>query len=170
MSNFTKEIRQKIVEEFARRHNGQFDPALFLKEVKEAGESHEAYGWFEWDGKKAAQEYRLWQARSFAKDLRISFSVEDVGGGGSITVRTTEMPMVLSPTNGRKTGGGYVLTDPNDPAHQAEHCHQAAAALRSWLNRYQAAVLHAGYGVKTIEQIAEGLEAVQAPAQMQAAE
>jgi hypothetical protein len=169
MSKFTKELRQKIVEDFSRRHNGQYSPELFLKEVKDIGESHEAYSWFEWDGKKAAQEYRLWQARSFAKDLRINFTVEEVGKGGAVTVRTTEMPMVLSPSGGRKTGGGYVLTDPNDPEHQAEHCHQAATALRSWLNRYQAALVHAGFGVKIVEQIAEAMEAVQVPSKADAA-
>lgn len=131
MTRFTKELRQQIVEDFSRRHNGQYDPSLFLKEVKEIGESHPAYGWFEWNTEKAVQEYQLWQARSFAKDLRINFTVEEVGRGGAVTVKTSEMPMVISPSAGRKNGGGYVLTDPNDPAHQAEHCHQAAAALRS---------------------------------------
>lgn len=169
MSKFTKELRQKIVEEFSRRHNGQYNPALFLDEVKAKGKKHPAYGWFEWDPAKAANEFNLWQARSFAKDLRISFSVEEVGRGGAVTVKTTEMPMVLSPSNGRRDGGGYVLTDPNDPAHQAEHCHQAAAALRSWLNRYQAAVIHAGYGVKIVEQLADAMESVQAPAHADAA-
>jgi hypothetical protein len=163
MSKFTKELRQKIVEDFSRRHNGQYNPALFLDEVKATGPEHPAYGWFEWDADKAVKEYQLWQARSFAKDLRISFSVEEVGRGGAVTVTTSEMPMVLSPSNGRKDGGGYVLTDPNDPAHQAEHCHQAAAALRSWLNRYQAALVHAGYGTKLIEQVADAMESVQAP-------
>lgn len=169
MGNFTKELRQQIVEDFARKHNGQYDPALFLKEVRDTGKTHPAYGWFEWDNKKAANEYNLWQARSFAKDLRISFSVEEVGRGGAVTVKTSEMPMVLSPSSGRKDGGGYVLTDPNDPVHQAEHCHQAAAALRSWLNRYQAALVHAGFGVKIVEQLAEAMEAVQGPPKSEAA-
>lgn len=169
MSNFTKEIRQKIVEEFSRRHNGQYNPELFLKEVKETGATHPAHAWFEWNAKKAANEHNLWQARAFAKDLRITFTVEEVGRNGAVTVRTTEMPMVLSPSNGRKDGGGYVLTDPNDPAHQAEHCHQAASALRSWLSRYQAALVHAGYGVKLIEQVADAMEAVQAPQKAEAA-
>lgn len=167
---FTKEERQAIVEEFSRRHNGQYSPELFLKEVKDTGESHPAYSWFEWDGKKAAQEYRLWQARSFAKDLRIKFDVEEIGRSGEVTVKTTEMPMVMSPRNTRNDGGGYLLVDPNDPAHKAEHCHQAAAALRSWLKRYGSALIFAGYGVKSVEQIAEGLEAIQAPAPAEAAE
>lgn len=170
MSNFTKELRQQIVEEFSRRHNGQYDPSLFLKEVKAKGKEHPAYSWFEWNNKKAAGEYQLWQARSFAKDLRIKFEVQEVGRGGTVTVRATEMPMVLSPASGRKGGGGYVLTDPSDPAHQAEHCHQAASALRSWLNRYSAAVTYAGYGPKVVEQIADALEKVEAPAQTEAAE
>ena len=165
MANFSKELRQQIVEDFSRRHNGQYSPELFLKEVKDRGKDHPAYEWFEWNKNKAANEFNLWQARCFAKDLRISFSVETVGTGGAVKVTTTEMPMVLSPSSGRRSGGGYVLSDPNDPAHQAEHCHQAAAALRSWLSRYQAAIIHAGYGVRLIEQLAEAMEAVQAPAQ-----
>jgi hypothetical protein len=170
MAEFTKQKRQDIVEEFSRRHNGVYNPVVFLDEVKSKGKDHPAYDWFEWNTKKAAQEYHLWQARSFAKDLRINFTVEEVGPTGAVTVRTTEMPMVLSPSNGRKSGGGYVLTDPNDPAHMAEHCHQAAAALRSWLNRYQAALIHAGYGVKVIESVADTMEGIQSPDRMQAAE
>lgn len=170
MSKFTKELRQKIVEDFSRRHNGQYSPELFLKEVKEAGETHEAYSWFEWDGKKAAQEYRLWQARSFAKDLRINFTVEEVGTSGAVTVRATEMPAVLSPVGGRKTGGGYVLTNPNDPEHMAEHCRQAGTALLSWLNRYSAALVHVDGSTKNIERLASAMQAVEAPAHAEAAE
>lgn len=160
---FSKEERQQIVEDFARRHNGQYDPALFLKEVKESGKDHPAYSWFEWNSKKAANEYNLWQARAFAKDLRINFTVEEVRRSGTVAIKTTEMPMVLSPVNGRKDGGGYVLTNPDDPAHMAEHCRQAGAALRSWLKRYEAALIHAGTSPKLVEQIAQILEDVKAP-------
>lgn len=164
MTKFTKELRQQIVEDFARRHNGQYNPELFLKEVREGGTDHPAHSWFEWSNEKAAAEHRLWQARSFAKDLRIKFEVEEVGKGGAITVTTTEMPMVISPAAGRKDGGGYLLTDPSDPRHQAEHCHQAAAALRSWLNRYQAAVIHSGFGVRSVEALIEAMAKVEKPA------
>lgn len=160
---FTKEIRQKIVEEFAKRHNGIYNPTVFLDEVRRQGKKHPAYEWFEWDAKKAANEHNLWQARSFAKDLRIKFEVEEVGRSGAVTVRTTEMPMVLSPALGRSDGGGYVLTDPNDPAHMAEHCHQAATALLSWLNRYQAALVHVDGSTKTIERLAKAMQDVNAP-------
>lgn len=162
MMKFTKELRQQIVEEFARRHNGQYSPSLFLKEVKERGDSHPAYWWFEWSEQKAATEHRLWQARAFANDLRVRFEVEQVGRQDPITVTTLEMPMVLSPASGRREGGGYVLTDPNDPAHRAEHCSQAATALRAWLNRYRAAVLQTPYGTKAVEHLADALQAVEA--------
>ena len=35
-TRITKATRQKIVREFALRHNGQFNPALFFEEVREA--------------------------------------------------------------------------------------------------------------------------------------
>ncbi|WP_152977587.1 hypothetical protein [Bradyrhizobium pachyrhizi] len=168
MARFTRDLRQQIVEEFSRRHNGQYDPSLFLKEVQDVGETHPAHGWFEWDQDKATREYNLWQARAFVKDLRIKFEVEEVGRAKPVTI-TTEAPLVISPTSGRGDGGGYFRFNPNDPAHQAEHCHQAAVALRSWLNRYQAALIYAGFGVKSVEMIAGALEAVQAPADIQAA-
>ncbi|WP_426418196.1 hypothetical protein [Bradyrhizobium genosp. A] len=163
MTKFSKELRQQIVEDFARRHNGQYDPALFLKEVRETGESHLAFDWFEWEQAKAAQEHNLWQARAFAKDLRIKFEVQVISSGKPITV-TTEAPLVMSPASGRKDGGGYLRFNPDDPAHQAELCQQAAVALRSWLKRYQAALIHCGYGPKVVEQMAASLEAVTAPA------
>jgi hypothetical protein len=169
MSRFTKELRQQIVEDFSRRHNGLYDPALFLKEVREKGKDHPAYDWFEWDQSKAAQEHQLWQARSFAKDLRVSFTVEEVGRSGAVTVKTTEMPAVISPVAGRKDGGGYVLTDPNDPEHIAEHCRQAGTALLSWMNRYKAALLHVEGSTKSIERLASELQSVKAPSKTEAA-
>jgi hypothetical protein len=160
----SREQRQAIVRDFATRHNGVYNPKIFLEEVKKAGADHPAYGWFEWDATKAAKQYRLWQAREFARDLRITFSVDEVGRNGTMTVRTTEMPMVLSPTDGRQDGGGYFLTDPNNPDHMAEHCQQAGVALRAWINRYQAAIMHAGGSLRQIEDLAVRLESVPAAA------
>lgn len=157
---FTKELRQEIVETFATRHNGQFDPSLFLKEIEETGKKHPAHSWFQWDDTKAAREHRLWQARSFAKDLRVTFTIEQVSRQGEIKITTGEMPAVISPVEGRSDGGGYVLVDPNDPEHMAEHRRQAATALRSWLRRYQAAVTNAYGSPMVVEQIAELLENV----------
>jgi hypothetical protein len=35
--SFSKSIRQRIVREFAVRHNGQYNPSLFLEEVRQRG-------------------------------------------------------------------------------------------------------------------------------------
>ncbi len=166
---FTKEQRQEIVRNFAVRHNGQYNPKLFLEEVRKEGEKHPAYGWFEWNADKAAYEYQLWQAREFAHDLKVSFTVETVGRKGSVKVVQTEMPMVLSPRESRKDGGGYVLSNPADKDHMAEHCYQAAVALRTWLNRYQAALIHAGVSNGKVDEIALLLESVP-PQKLEAAE
>ena len=144
ISRYTKELRQQIVEEFSRRHNGVYNPVVFLQEVRETGKEHPAWSWFQWDDDKAAQEHRLWQARSFAKDLRVKFEVEEISRGGAVTVKSVEVPMVLSPMKGRNDGGGYLLTDKNNPEHMAEHCKQAATALRAWMKRYKSALDHAG--------------------------
>ncbi len=159
MSRFTKALRQQIVKDFAIKHNGVYNPTLFLEEVRRTGPTHPAYDWFEWDRERAAAQYQVEQARNFARDLRVSFTVQVVNGGRrSIQVRETAMPLVLSPVDGRRSGGGYVLTDENDPSHMTEHCRQAAMALRAWLNRYRSAAGHVGTSVAPIEQIVEDLE------------
>lgn len=160
MANFTKALRQKIVRDFAIKHNGHFNPRLFLQEVREVGPGHPAYEWFEWDDACAAHTHRVEQAREFARDLRVTFEVEEIGRGRSITVRQVTMPMVISPVSGRKDGGGYFLSDPDDDSHMAEHCRQAATALEAWLERYQAAVISAGMPLGTVEGIAKRLENV----------
>ncbi len=160
IKNFTQEKRQAIVRAFAIKHNGRYNPKLFLKEVQDTGEKHPAYTWFEWDAAKAAYEYQLEQAREFARDLKVTFTVETVGRSKAIKVVQTSMPMVLSPVENRKDGGGYVLVDPKLPDHMVEHCRQAAVALRSWVNRYEAAMLHASIRVDIVEDIATRLETV----------
>ena len=67
--------------------------------------------------------------------------------------------LIWSPMAGRSQDGGYLLTDTNDPEHMAEHCLQAAVALRSWLNRYSAALSHSGSTSASILSIVEMLEA-----------
>lgn len=164
MSRFTKELRQQIVREFAIRHNGTFNPTLFLEEVRNVGESHPAHAWFEWDKDAAAQRYQIEQAREFARDLKVTFKVEEIGGRKTVKVREASMPMVLSPIAGRQTGGGYYLVQPDDPRHMEEHCAQAAVALRGWLNRYQACLQHVQMPAGELEGIIAALEAASAKA------
>jgi hypothetical protein len=155
---FTKEIRQQIVREFAVRHNGLYDPGLFLREVREAGPTHPAYSWFEWDSDAAFDRYQLEQARDFARDLRISFRVEEVTSPHCVRVRETPMPLVLSPLATRSKGGGYRLVDPDDGDHIQEHCRQAARTLGEWMRRYEAALRHAGVKLTDIEKTIGRLE------------
>lgn len=160
MSRFTKALRQRIVREFAVRHNGTYNPTLFVEEVRRVGPSHPAYEWFEWDASKAAAAYQVEQARDFARDLRVTFKVEVVNGGRrSVKVRETAMPLVISPMEGRKHGGGYLLVDPDNPAFIAEHCGQAAGALRSWLSRYRSALDHINVKPDTVSDLIAALEA-----------
>jgi len=160
---FTKEQRQEIVREFAIRHNGQFDPKLFLQEVRDTGADHPAHAWFTWDDDKAAREYRIWQARQFARDLKVTFSVQDVGGKQSFSVKRVEVPLVHSPTDGREDGGGYVLTDADNEEHMQELCRQGANALAAWLRRYRGAIEYAGGSTQQIERQLKALEAVATP-------
>lgn len=156
---FTKLTRQRIVKEFAVRHNGQFNAALFLDEVRQKGEAHPAYDWFEWDESKAAQAHQIEQARAFARDLRVTFTVTEISGGKRrVKVRESAMPMVLSPLKGRNDGGGYVLVDPDDASHRSEHCRQAAVTLRAWRNRYADAVKHVGGSLDSVDALVELLE------------
>lgn len=164
MSRFTKDERQQIVREFAIRHNGTFNPALFLEEVRTTGETHAAYEWFEWDQDKAAQQYQLTQAREFARDLRVTFRVEEVTGRKPVKVREAPMPMVISPMASRKTGGGYLLFEPDDETLMMEHCAQASTALRGWRSRYEACMLKAGVSLDRIDTIIAALDKVSAEA------
>lgn len=151
MARFTKQLRQQVIREFCLRRNAEFDAKLFEQEVREAGPDHLAYDWFEWDEGEAARQHRIWQAREFAKDLRVTFSVEEVGRAGTIRVREVEAPMLVSPMDGRRSGGGYFLTDPQSPAHMSELCRQAATDLARWIRRYDGALAFAGGSTVTIE-------------------
>ena len=163
MGSFTKALRQKIVTEFATRHNGTYNPTLLVEEVRRTGFSHPAHSWFEWDQGKAAFAHQIEQARDFARDLRVTFTVQVVNGGKrSVKVRETAMPLVLSPMEGRKSGGGYLLVNPDDPVYMAEHAGQAAQALRSWWSRYQSAAEHVSITASDVEAMIAKLEAATA--------
>lgn len=158
MARFTKALRQQIVREFAEANGGFFDPAAFLLHVQSAGPGHPAFSWFEWDDASAATEYRLDQARDFARGLVVRFEV-NVLHRGVFRVVDQSAPLALSPLGGRRNGGGYYMTDPNDPAHMEELCRQAAQSLRWFLSRYEAALTYAGIGVGGFEKAQAALDA-----------
>jgi len=143
MARFTKALRQQIIREFAEAHGGVFDPAAFLSAVHDEGEGHPAYEWFEWSDDKAALEYRLDQARDFARGLVVRFEVQEVHRG-KMRIAERSAPLVMSPLGTRRDGGGYVVTDPNDPAHMEELRRQAAGSLRWYISRYEAVLADVG--------------------------
>lgn len=160
MALYTKALRQRIIEDFARRNNlVTFDPALFLQEVCETGPSHPAYEWFEWDDTKAAHSYRIEQARAFGRDIRVVSTIETIDRNEHIKVREVVTPFIQSPISGRQDGGGYYFFNVNNPEHMAELCRQGAVALRAWLNRYSAALAHVQFSDKQFEKAIGLLEA-----------
>jgi hypothetical protein len=145
-----KAERQKIIADFARQHGGAYDPAVFVRAVQKAGASHPAYSWFTWADDEAAEQHRLWQARVFAQGLVIKFTVQEIGQRGKMRVVHQEMPLILSPLEGRNKGGGYFLSNPTDPEHIAMLSREAAVSLQSWSVRYSAAMHAAGIPERTI--------------------
>ena len=165
---FTQKDREKIIRAFTETHGGVFDPAVFVKEVEAKGAKHPAHGWFEWDTDEAARQYRLEQARSFARGIRINFTVQEVSGG-KISIRETLVPMMLSPVDGRQRGGGYIATENGNPEHLAELCLQASRDLEAWLRRYAGAVAACGGNQWAVEHLVAQLRAATALPRDQAA-
>ena len=155
---FTKEVRQTIIEDFAKRHGGVYDPVAFVAEVQKKGKAHPAHAWFTWRDDTAAYEYRLWQARTFVQGLVVRFKIEEVGARGKMRIVETEMPFAMSPTGEEgKKRGGYVIVDPNSEEHVSMLCGEAATALQTWLNRYTAAIHLAGMPERVIISMVEAL-------------
>lgn len=150
MTRYTKAMRERIVKDFAARNGGIFDAVLFEREVRDTGPAHPAFDWFEWDDEKAALDYRIAQARNFARGLIIRFDVHEVHGG-VMRIITREAPLVISPYGSRCDGGGYVITDPDNPAHMRELRFEAARALRWLMGRYSAALGEAGVDMATFD-------------------
>lgn len=157
MARFTKELRQHLVRDFAERNGGWYDPAAFLTEIEQAGSTHPAWEWFEWDNGKAALEYRLDQARDFARGLVIRFEVEEVHRG-KLRISQRSVPLVFSPLAGRRDGGGYQITDPSSQAHMDELRRQAAQSLRWFISRYDAVLAHSGVSLSSFERAQALLE------------
>jgi hypothetical protein len=157
MARFSKSLRQQIVREFAEKNGGWFDPAAFLAEVRRQGSKHPAWEWFEWDDNKAAHEFRVDQARDFARGLVVVFEVQTMHRG-SLRIVEQSAPLLVSPVAGRKGGGGYFVTDPNDPQHMIELCLQAAQSMRWFIGRYESALRFAGVNMAPFEKAQAALE------------
>lgn len=159
--SFPRAKRQQIIRAFAERNQGRFDAGLFLAEVERTGPEHPAYRWFDWHDARAAHRYRIEQAREFARGLTVVFSVEEARPEQRFRVSQREAPFVHSRLDGRARGGGYEITDPDNPEHMAELCRQAGQTLRWFSRRYAVAIERVGGDAAALEALARALEAPQ---------
>jgi hypothetical protein len=152
----SSELRQRLVEAYAREHDGVYDAVGFFEEVRKAGKKHPAYEWFEWDVAKAAFSHNVQLAHKFAQGLKIRFEVEVITSKGPRTY-TREAPSVFSPDRDRRDGAyGYVVAHAeNYPMRDL--CGNASNALSSWLRRYQACLPFVGEPATAIERLIEKL-------------
>ena len=153
----SKVDRQWIVDDFADRHGGRFDPKGFVEEVRQTKGQHQAWTWFTWDDAKAAEDHRIWQARTFVRDLVVLHTVETIWRG-KVNVREVVSPAFVSPMDDRDHGGGYLALDPSDPVQMAGFCAEAARSLHAWLRRYSGVVAYTGGSPAALEKQVVALE------------
>ncbi len=156
----TKAERRAIVSEFIARNGGSYDPRKFVEEVRATGPSHPLYRWFEWDDEKAAEEFRVEQARNLVSELRIVVQVQTTTPPEPVRIRDTSVPFVFSPQGGRANGGGYVVTDVSNPAHRQELGEQAAKALEAWVARYAFLFAFAGVHPEVVDDVVSRMRTV----------
>lgn len=164
---FTKKLREKIVADYIAKH-GHFDPRGFLREVRNSNGSHPAWPWFEWNDGKAAEEYRVEQAREFVQGLTISFQVETIERSVP-TIKTKEFPAYVSPLDGRRDGGGYLAVDPENPAHLNEIERQGLIMLEAWMKRFKDTVETNGVSCVGIQAVVDQLVSKHRPEKEEAA-
>ena len=157
MAGFAKKERQRIIDGYlVATGRNMFHAGGFIDWLEEQPD-HEAYGWFFGkDEAAAAREYRIGLARQMASGLRIVARVSEAPSEGSVVSLTVrEFPAYHSPMDGRRGGGGYVRTDPEDAAHIAELQRQGIVSLKSWLNRYGSAFGEAASPIYDLVEAAE---------------
>ena len=108
---------------------------------------------------EAAQAYRVEMVRTWVSGLRITVQTLPTAPTriGSIVVRESRFPAMISPVAGRRAGGGYIAMDPADPEHMRELAAQGAADLARWVERYEGVASHFGVSVECIKEIAASL-------------
>ena len=149
---FKQSLKQEIVDDHLKSHNGEFAPNTFLKAAEK--KRHPAHGYFTWDDTKASHEYRLWEARKFVSGLRIVVPANTVAAKPfrlSVVVNTKEvsMPALVSNKSGTyfrgpsKKGVGLLMEE-------------AATELEQWLYRHGDLVgLHVS--VESVKKLAAAL-------------
>lgn len=161
MARFTKDERQKIIDDYLKA-TGQnmFIASKFVDWLSDKT-YHVAYSWFYgMSDEVAAREHRINLARSMASGLRITASFSTAPSQAkSVSVRSSDYPAMISPMSMRTNGGGYIQFDPKDPKSMVEFRNEAAMMLRSWVKRYRVALDDAGIDAETLKNMAASLDA-----------
>lgn len=111
----------------AKKHSGLVRPVHVVEAAKDAASL--MHGEFEWSNKKAADEYRLWQAR----ELLAQYWVVEPSSGQDIRLMLslgTDRPM--------KAGYRFSADVMANAAHRAEWVAMALADLEQWKKQYAA--------------------------------
>ena len=125
---FKQSLKQEIVDDHLKSHNGEFAPHDFLKAAEK--KRHPAHGYFTWDDTKASHEYRLWEARKFVS-LRIEVPAKDgcIAKPFRLKRRTSETTEVSMPALVSNKSGTYFRMS-------AFFMEEAATELEQWLYRH----------------------------------
>lgn len=154
--------KQKIIDDYMNKTGANyFVPAAFLGWLKDQPD-HECYDvFFGMTDEAAAQAYREELVRKWVSGLRVvvRYDAPQQTNIGRIEVREYKVPLLHSPVDGRKDGGGYLHTDPADPKHMAEVVRQGAVALAAWLERYTGAANLLGVDLAPVAAMRAALDA-----------
>lgn len=153
--------KQKVVDGYlSASGKNQFIPNEFLGWLQGQPE-HECYPiFFGMSDEDAAAAYREELVRRWVSGLRVVVRTEQtsVQKVGAVEVREFTLPLYHSPTEGRRHGGGYISTDPNDPTHLAEIARQGSVALAAWIERYSGVAKIIGVSVEVVDTTRIGLD------------
>lgn len=162
MAKFSRKDRQAVIDDYLNdSRRNQFIPAEFLEWLSERPD-HEVYDlFFGMDDEDAARAHRVDMVRTWTSGLRITVRVAapEARNVGSVQVREYTLPAMISPVGGRKSGGGYLAVDPDNPDHMLEIYRQAATDLAKWIERYEGAMSMRGIALSSIKEIVAELKA-----------
>lgn len=123
-------MKNKIVTELkkiAKANGGLLQPDAVVEAARP--ESSPLHSRFEWNDGKAAEEYRIWQARQL---IRVTVEVMDRTG------ESFDVFVSLSPDRQRESGGYRVLTDVlSDTDMRAQLLKDALAELELFREKYR---------------------------------
>ena len=144
--NMNKPYRQKVINSYLNDSGyNKFEANEFLNFIIENPDwNKDVYKLFFPSGdkdlnehgyQKDAWENKKLKARQFTHGLTIQVEKPTIIKGDTVAKIYT-YPKLISPVEDRKSGGGYVVVDPNDLEHQHEMGRQAINYLKNFKKKY----------------------------------